>query len=458
MQQLVMGDAGDRLSTVRLFFSYSHRDQDLRNELEKHLAALKRAKLIAIWHDRLIEPGKEWAKEIGSQLNTADIILLLVSADFINSECCWGVELERALARHDAGEARVIPVILRPCDWETTPFARIQVLPRDALPVSDWPSADKAFADVARGVRLVAEDLSQAKAAVAKKKPVRRRAASPRGARKSTRKAAAASAGVGLSVVEPAGVERGQGLQPGGIRNNAIDGQPYVWIPPGEFLMGAPDTDREADEDEKPQHVVIITKGFWLGQTPVTVAAYKQFAKATNREMPGAPNFNPGWRYEDRPIVNLTWSEAAAYCEWAGGRLPTEAEWEYAARAGSTAPRYGDLDQVAWYWDNSGGKTRPVGGKLPNAWRLYDALGNVWEWVADWYQKDYNPRPVSSVSDPKGPIDGSGTSPLFEHAHVLRGGSWFNDPRYVRVSNRFRYAPETRFDHIGFRCAWEVSP
>jgi sulfatase modifying factor 1 len=421
-----MADTGVQTRAVRLFFSYSHRDQDLWNELEKHLAALKRANLVTSWHDRLIEPGAEWAKEIDNQLNAADIILLLVSADFINSDYCWGREMERALERHDAREARVIPVILRPCDWETAPFARIQALPRDALPVSDWPSPDRAFADVARGIRLVAQELARARAAVQMQSTPREEG------------------------VEPAHVEPRLGPQPGEIRSNPIDGQPYVWIPPGEFLMGAPDTDEEADDDESPQHRVKITRGFWLGQTPVTVAAYKRFVKAMKREMPVAPDFNSGWKHNDNPIVNVTWSDAAAYCEWAGGHLPTEAEWEYAARAGSAAPRYGDLDQIAWYEGNSGEKTHPVGGKLPNTWNLHDMLGNVWEWVSDWYQEDYYRSLASPVSDPTGPAEGT--------YRVLRGGSWYDGSWYLRAALRNSVVPVNWNDGIGFRCAREVFP
>ena len=172
--------------------------------------------------------------------------------------------------------------------------------------------------------------------------------------------------------------------------------------------MGSSSGDNDCFEEEKPAHRVTISKGFWLGQTPVTVGAYKRFARETGRAMPAEPKLgnnalNPGWGNEQMPIVNVNWDESQSYCQWTEGRLPTEAEWEYAARAGNEHARYGPLDDLAWYADNSGreridstriwsqdghygdrlaanGNTiHVVGLKGPNDWRLYDVLGNVWD-------------------------------------------------------------------------------
>jgi TIR domain len=120
---------------ISLFYSYSHRDEVLRGELEAHLSFLRRSKLIAEWHDRMIGAGEEWKGQIDRQLAEADIILLLVSADFIASDYCWGEEMTKALARHQLGEARVIPVILRSCRWQKTPLGSLQAVPRDGKPV-----------------------------------------------------------------------------------------------------------------------------------------------------------------------------------------------------------------------------------------------------------------------------------------------------------------------------------
>lgn len=143
-----------------VFFSYAHEDEKLRNKLVVHLAALKREGSISEWHDREIGAGEEWAGEIDARLEAAQVILLLVSPDFLASDYCNDVEVDAALRRHDAGEARVIPVILRPCDWTKTAFAKLQALPKDGRPVTEWPNRDRGFLDVAQGIRRIAEEMA----------------------------------------------------------------------------------------------------------------------------------------------------------------------------------------------------------------------------------------------------------------------------------------------------------
>ena len=145
---------------VEVFYSYSHEDEELRDELEKHLSILKRHGVITGWHDRKIGAGREWEGEIDTHLDTADIILLLISADFLASDYCYDVEMSRAMERHEAGEAYVIPVLLRPVDnWESAPFAKLLGLPTDFKAITTWSNQDEAFADVARGIRQVVEAL-----------------------------------------------------------------------------------------------------------------------------------------------------------------------------------------------------------------------------------------------------------------------------------------------------------
>jgi formylglycine-generating enzyme required for sulfatase activity/predicted Ser/Thr protein kinase len=244
---------------------------------------------------------------------------------------------------------------------------------------------------------------------------------------------------------------------------NAKDGLEYVWIPKGEFRMGCVPNDPDCDGDEKPRHTVTLTKGVWMGRTDVTVAAFKLFVAASGDSMPQAPEFNPGWRERNHPVVNVSWDEASAFCEWTGGRLPTEAEWEYAARAGREGNRYpwGDtIDHaIANYGTDDGSAglaqggdrwvtTSPTGSFRPNDWGLADMAGNVTQWTKDWYSPTYYSE--SPAMDPRGPTLGT--------MHVFRGGGWSTSPKALRCSWRYAGTPEVRRDFIGFRCAMERAP
>lgn len=145
---------------IRLFYSYSHKDEDLRKELEDHLSLLRRQGVISGWHDRMIGAGEEWRGKLDKNLDDAQIILLLISPSFLASDYCYDVETKRALERHDKGEATVIPVLLRPVDWEGAPFARLQGLPIDLRPVTTWTNKDEAFMNIAQGIRRVAKEMT----------------------------------------------------------------------------------------------------------------------------------------------------------------------------------------------------------------------------------------------------------------------------------------------------------
>lgn len=136
-----------------VFFSYYHKDEELRDRLEVALATLKRQSLIATWHDRCLRVGDEFDSGIKQELEDADVILLLISPDFIASDYCYDIEMARAMQRHDAGEARVIPVILRACDWHSTPFGKLAAAPRDGKPIRSWRDLDEAFLDVSNSIR-----------------------------------------------------------------------------------------------------------------------------------------------------------------------------------------------------------------------------------------------------------------------------------------------------------------
>lgn len=236
-----------------------------------------------------------------------------------------------------------------------------------------------------------------------------------------------------------------------GSRGENKDRQFYVYIPKGHFLMGCvPSPKAECEPNEKPQHRVEIKESFWLGETEVEVEAYRRFVKDAHRKMPNPPLWNKGWKLSNYPIVYVTWEDAQAYCGWAGGRLPTEAEWEYAARAGIENQEFPFADmkqsrEKANFMGKAGNDqyddAAPVRQFDPNKFGLYDMAGNVWEWVNDWYSPAYYER--SPKVAPQGPSIGKG--------HVARGGSYDSAPaKHLRLSFRGHF--EGASNNLGFRC------
>ncbi len=225
------------------------------------------------------------------------------------------------------------------------------------------------------------------------------------------------------------------------------------WIPPGTFLMGSPKAELGRFNDEGPQHVVTLSRGYWLGETPVTQALWVTVMGE-----------NPSWfrseRPEDleRPVEKVSWDDCQRFLgvlntqvAGLGARLPTEAEWERACRAGTTTATWvgelsgeveaHELDAIAWYHGNSGGETHPIGRKAPNPYGLYDMLGNVWEWCADGKRKYATAPVIAPVGDRQGPF------------RVARGGSWDFHARGVRAAFRYAYSRDFRVVGLGFRLA-----
>ncbi len=231
---------------------------------------------------------------------------------------------------------------------------------------------------------------------------------------------------------------------------NPIDGAEMVLVPAGEFLMGSRDDDKWAECVEKPQHKVYLDS-YYIYKTEVTVAQYRKFCHATGRKnMPPKPKW--GW-IDNHPIVNVSWDDAKAYADWAGVKLPTEAQWEKAAR--------GTDDRIyPWgnKWDakkcvnytNSNGITKPVGSISAGAspYGCLDMAGNVWEWCWDWYADDYYKN--TPIKNPMGPGIGE--------LRVLRGGSWYGNYyiSYSRCTFRYNCNPGNYDDDGGFRCASPV--
>ena len=240
------------------------------------------------------------------------------------------------------------------------------------------------------------------------------------------------------------------------------DRAPMVEIPAGSFPMGVPPGDRDGGRDEYPRHEVLLDT-FLIDQFEVTNGRYSEFVKNTNHRVPQNPT-NPTrnlWQgntisesLAERPVINVDWFDADAYCRWAGKRLPTEAEWEKAAK-GTSDRRFpwGNVEPTAKHLNYNqrwiGEKTlMPVGsyeaGKSP--YGVYDVVGNVWEWVNDWYDARYYER--SPSKNPKGPQEGT--------KKVIRGAGWQNETPTVRIFTRVESDPMMRNESTGFRCAADV--
>jgi len=486
-----------------VFTIYAREDARLLSELLSQLKPLEISGRIKVWSDREINPGVQWEQEIVSHLDTADIILILVSPAYYNSEYIHRVEIKRAVERHQRGEATVLPIIVRPCSFEDDPVvSSLQVLPTDGKAVTDdehWRSQDKAWLDVINGVKRTLsklrddENRREQAVFVAEKKEERERktaAPLPWGRYAAVGGGALAlllavwflpkmfqgdnSDGVTFShpvtdttlneptvsdnlkrdsspASQPIQVEKpteaktssspaSNEEKPSTINPppSAINfSYPMERIAGGTFTMGSHESEVGRNSDEC-QHEVTV-KSFSMGKFEVTQAQWKAIMGNNPSRFKGCDNC---------PVETVSWDDVQEFIKKLNAvtgdnyRLPTEAEWEYAARGGNKTQYYkyagrDSPDNVAWHSANSGQKTHPVGSKAPNELRLYDMSGNVSEWCQDKY------GPYLGCSKPK----------EMTSSRVLRGGSWGDNPDYCRAGYRFSWYPYNHDIALGFRLA-----
>jgi formylglycine-generating enzyme required for sulfatase activity len=390
---------------ARIFLCHASDDKAHVREVYHRLRAIEGFEPWLDEEDLL--PGQEWAREIPRALQASDFILIFLSRTSVAKRGYVQREMKMALdawAELPEGTIHTIPVRLDDCDVPEQ-FRRYH-----------WANLfePNGFERIIRAIRT-----ELAKRPVTELTPILdpplKTSPSEEPATKDT-------------VFETS-------------FTNSI-GMEFVLIPAGTFMMGSPDSDAEAFDWEKPVHLVTINRQFYLGKYPVTQAQWEAVMGDNPSRFKGNPN---------HPVESVSWANVQAFLHklnvWEGRRayhLPTEAQWEYACRAGTQTIRYeSDLDVIAWYRANSGHATRGVGQKPPNAWGLYDMLGNVWEWCQDWFAKDYYRH--SPTVDPQGPDAG--------YYRALRGGGWDSSARSVRAALRDGVDSAYCFGRLGFRCS-----
>ena len=458
------------MSTVRFFISYSHEDAvwfeggylmpQLIREIESRGGE--------VWYDnRRLHGASPYRQEIERAIEAAHVAILLVSRDFLISEFIRDFELPLVQNRVDGDPAfRVVCINVGHIGRLPMPFKeQFLHLPTEQEPLIEihenrakW---SRARAEIHDSVLLTLEEIQQAWAQPAETSPKVTKPEEPvPPARPAKSAKPKAPPGAATTSNPPTRVEAGPERAPGKAAQAepASAGSPagtadtveiapgitldLVWCPPGTFLMGSPDADDTARNNEKPQHQVTLTKGFWMGKYPVTQEQWEAVMGNTPSKYRGPKN----------PVECVSWNDCQEFIKTLSDktgetfRLPTEAEWEYACRAGSrTAYCFGDaprgLDAYAWHSGNSSRKPHPVGKKRANAWGLHDMHGNIFEWCEDRLGSNYYAS--SPPEDPTGPSSGA--------YRVLRGGSWYFSPVSCRAAFRDLDTPDYAPSSYGFR-------
>lgn len=403
---------------LKTFIIYSSADRDYRNALEKQLKSLIDNCLIELWSDKEILPGETWDAAIKKKLLESELFLMLVSADFFNSDYTQEKEFSLALEKLERGEAIVVPIIVRDCDWEAYEvIQKLQVLPPGGVAVTDlrhWHNADIAWATIIREIRRLITTAQQ----IAEQKQAEKNAEIER----QKRQEEAAAKAIHLAEIAKQA-------------NTFVE---MVFVKGGTFKMGSKD-----NVSEKPIHSVTLSD-FYLGKYPVTQKQWQEI-------MGSNPSYFKGC--DDCPVEQVSWDDVQEFLQKINEkfpgqnyRLPSEAEWEYAARGGQQSKGYSyagsdRLGEVAWYRSNSDG-THPVGGKKANELGIYDLSGNVWEWCQDVWHDTYQGAPNNGSA---------WISAGDQSWRVLRGGAWYLNDFNCRSTHR--YGSNRLYYVIGFRLA-----
>ncbi|MBP6826820.1 MAG: SUMF1/EgtB/PvdO family nonheme iron enzyme [Saprospiraceae bacterium] len=429
---------------VSIFIAYSSKDLAYKDEIRKRLRPLERAKKVQMWDNYNIEAGTDWNADIHEKLHQADLILLLLSPDALDSDYFYEVEAPIALERHKAGEALAVGILLRPCNLKYTPFEfeQYELLPKKGIPVTDphWTDVDSAYLTIYEEIDLLVMKIETARQA----KKERQEKVEQDNAR----------IGAAETAPPPPKLKIISAAKAGRMFQDPF-ADLMVPIKGGAFDMG--DTFDDGDNREKPVHRVNV-KDFYLCKYPVTQGQWAAVMRNNPAHFQGD---------EYLPVEQVSWNDAQDFIERLNlltnkkYRLPSEAEWEYAAREGGKKIRFGNgrdvADPIAMNFNADKeykkpysvvgeyrGKTTTVGTFLPNALGLYDMSGNVWEWCQDAHHNDYMGAPDDgSVWE----IRGNRSSRL------VRGGSWFGDSDLCRAAQRDWYINDGCNDIVGFRLA-----
>ncbi len=490
---------------LKTFIIYARADASFKDELLTHLRPFVKNGLLEKWVDSDLLPGEEWEKRIETELDAAHLVILLVSADALNSDFIEKKELKIALEKKRAGTARVVPILVRDCVWEMHgDLSAMQLLPKDETGsirgIAGWLSRDSAWTHCLRELKKLVDDLGaalqkqrEAEAAEQKAREIARQQAAEAEkaakARHRTDEAAWKKVDEALRAAHHDASEKiillEAYLHEETHQNHRPEAEELLEDLRADLEAARKIAEarkkREAEQRQKELPEMVRGKGgnfcrgsadflvmlsdFEIGKYPVTQKLWQHI-------MGNNPSHFKG---DDLPIENVSWDDCQLflqklneqYADTLSGRpyrLPTEAEWEFAARGGTLSKGYeysgsNDLNEVGWFLENSGDKplfknwdsdkltqnncqTHPVGQKKANELDICDMSGNVWEWCQDWYYVNY---PTMPQTNPGGPASG--------YLRVMRGGSWFSYPQSCCAVNRSNYAPGDRGYYLGFRLA-----